>query len=538
MKLGGILRKKNGKFITIDFGESFIKIAHMEAQAPDFKLLKYEVSLTASEEEKKEEEAVDFVKNFLKKNSIPDKDVYLSISDSDAIIIKYLSLPILPEEEILEAAKWQLKEEIPFDMQDAVFDWEAVREYSDEEGVKKNGIIFIAARKNAVNKYVAIAYKCGLEPIGVTSGHFSYQNLLAYYPKNFPVCAILDIGYKDSSLCIYNNNKLNFVRQLAFSSEKLTQSLTGSLVSEKGKTELSPEEAEKIKIAFGIPLDITLAAGSNIQANQIVSLMRHLLEGLVRELKFSFEYYAANFNAEHAGLLYITGGGSGLKNLDTYLHRELSITVTHLPLPECIKTDNLAKDNFDKDRNQIVNSVGAGLGGGCAINILPPEIKARETELFLKNSLKLISFTAAAVFLILFFIARFQVYIYRSKLKQSGHYLEAIKEIKDLKQKISVRDNLSNKIQGNNVPVDGLLKYISALIPQEIILDELSFDQESRRLVLKGMVSASENNAETLLINFIQKLEKTPFFTEAGLVSSKSTEAGQVFEISCRLATG
>ena len=215
--------KKIKKFLSIDFGRGFVKIAYAESLIYNFKLINYDLKKILLIQENKDK-AVDFINNFLKTNSILEKDAYLTISDPDCIIIKHITLPALPKGEILEAAKWQLSEELPFDLENVKIDWQVVNEYTDEEGAKKNEIVLILAKSESLDKYISIILNCNLNPVMVSGSPFNYANILKHSKVADEIQAILDIGYSDTTLCIYKNKKLHFLRKLPFSSEKITQS--------------------------------------------------------------------------------------------------------------------------------------------------------------------------------------------------------------------------------------------------------------------------------------------------------------------------
>lgn len=533
--LSQFLKNKPKNFLAIDFGRFAIKIAHLESENGNFKLLGYSLKPILPTLEKGEVTAVDFINNFLQESSFDGRDVILSISDSDVIFINYVVLPVLPEREILEAAKWQLKEDIPYKLESALLDWQVPREYIDREGIKRNGVIFVAAKREAIDRYLSIIYKCNLNPIRVTSSPFNYGPILVRHPQHEPVSAVLDIGYKDTSLCIYYNCKLNFIRKLTFSSEKLTQSLTGTLASERGKVELLPAQAEEIKNTFGLPQDAGQTIRENLKASQIISFMRPLLETLAREIKFSFDYFAANFNAERPQMFYLTGGGANLKNLNKYLSEELNTQISYLPLPGRVDTSVLNKEGLMRDQNQIISAIGAGLEGPRAINLLPIEIRTKKVEFVQKVSLRLVVIFLSILLLFLLFITQFQINDYKNRIKNASLHLQAVEKIKILKQRIDLRDGLICRIQKDQIPVQGILKLVSALIPPEIILNELIFDRPSHGLTLKGIVSAGKDNVETVLTNFIQRLESSLVIVEARLVFSKTAEEAQQFEIECKL---
>jgi len=535
--LGKILRflpKREKRFLAIDFSETQTEMVYVESSLEKLKLLAYDTKRMLPQEEGKSDVIVNFIRDFLRKNSILERDIILSISEVDSIHIKYLSLPLLPREEILEAAKWQLKDDVPFDLKDASFDWQILKDYTDENGAKKRGIIFIVAKKGAIDKYLSVVAECHLNPAGITSSLFNFPGLIKHLPENPSIYSVLNIDYKDSTLAIYANSKLNFARRLPFSLQKLTDALTRVLVTAKGKVGLSREEAEEIEHTIGIPEDETQFVNKDIQGSHIMSLMRPLLEALIREIKLSYDYFSSHFDMDPPALLYLTGAALTLRNLDRYLKRGLDKDVAYLSLPSHIDTQELKDEELNQEnQNRIMSVLGAAVYDSKSIDLLPLAIRRQKSESIQKTSLRVIGITAAAIFLFLLFIAQFQINDYNNRLNNAKRHLETLSHIKILKDKIDLREELIGKIQKGKVPAEGILKVLSMLMPQEIILDELILNQQSHLLIFHGKLLAGENSAETILANFMQLLEASNYFTEASLVSFKRTAMVQEFEIKC-----
>ncbi|GEM_PF-544096 len=524
--------RKPQKFLAIDFSQAMTEIVYVESLGNGFKLLAYDIQKNSAAGKENKTATVDFIKAFIEKNSVAGKNVMVSISDADPVVIKFLALPFIPEKEILSAAKWKLKDDVPFDLEQSAVAWQVVGDHVDSEGVKSRGMIFVVVMKETLDRYLSIIDQCRLEPLGITSSSFNYASLLQRAAQISKVAAVLDVDYKGSTLSIYSGNKLNFVRRLPISWEKLTQSLTEVIVSGEGKIELSYDEAQAIGSTFGIPEDENQIVQDKVQATHIISLLRPLLETLVRDLKFSFQYFASNFNSEGPGALYLTGGGSNLKNLDKYLSKALGLEVSYLSLPECVDARILEEGNRDQSgRNKISNILGAALSDPRAINLLPPEIMARRAEGIERAVLRLFGIAAGAAFLFLLSSVQFQVGDYKNRVKNAQTHLRTIEEINVLKGKILAREDLVTKIQEGRVPAAGVLKVLGASVSAEIVLNELSFDQAKHALRLKGVIPAEEDSAQKILIDFMQQLELSPFFTEVSLVSSQRMEASQEFEV-------
>ena len=519
--------------LVIDLGHDSVKIAFGRSSARGAAIFSYDIKdISLSQDQAGK--AIEFISNFLKMNNIEDKEASLTVSDLNAVTIKHLVLPAVPKQEILQAIKWQLKSEVPFDIDQAMLDWQIVKEYIDEEGAKKNDIICIYAPPGSMDKYISILASCGLEPVRISNASFNFGGVLKSLSKENAVEAVLDLGYAQAILSIYKDGRLGFVRSLPYSTDKLTRCLCAALATDKGPIELSYTDAEELKRSFGIPADENAVLKDNITAFHVISLMRPFLEGLTRELTRSFEYFASYLKEESPGTLYITGGGAKLKNLDVYLKKELGLRVELLPLPSFFDTSSLEQGKLKSDNSRMSGVFAAFLTYAQGIDLLPREIKARRLEFIEKISLRIVAIALSAIFLFSFFVVKFQSYDYKKRLKNARLHMESIAQIKALKQKIDSREALISKIENGKASVDGLLKVLSNLVPREIFLEELSLDQASGEIILKGIVSGG-GPPESILTPFIGQIEASSFFTDATLISSREKDGTHEFEIRCDL---
>jgi len=535
MQLSSLLKfnENNSRRLSIDFGASFIKLAWIESNGDKYRLLAY-----ALEELNSSQKTVDEISLFLKKllevNSITEKEVSISISDPDWIFIKKLTLPQMPNEELLNAVKWQLKGQLPFNADESVSDLQIIREFSDSEGAKRIELFCVFARKDIVNKYVSVATLCGLSPVKISSSVFNYCATLNLLSSNPEITAILDIGHTHSQVAIYQKDKLSFARSLNFSTEKLSASLVGTLAAENGNLEINIEKADEILRDFGILLDEGQVLEGGIKANQIISLTRPLLEIIVKELIRSFEYFKSESGLDIPGVLYITGGGANLRNLDNYLKDALKMRVDKLPLPDLLSTKNVDKAKLLLDSNQLSSAIGLSLSNR-GINLLPREIKNRKIERIQKTSLRVTATSIAAVFLFSLFVINFQINDYRKRLKIAQAHLQSLGEIKNLKQMVDSRESFINKIHYKKTPSGGLLKLMGAIIPSNILLDEFDFDELTHSMLIKGSVLTGKESVEKVLTDFMNQLEDSEFVVDANLLNSRDNAGVNNFEIECVL---
>jgi len=532
MNFNDLLKSKTGKFISIDFGQLFVKVIYAQKYNKEFRLIAYDLKKAVLNEENIPQIA-DFITSFLKRNSVSTRNAYLTISDPNCIIIKSTVLPQLPKNEILKALQWQLKEELNINFKDVLLEWRLVKEYTDQDGSNKQEIM-VSCLKN-IDQYLLISRRCNLTPLGITTTSFNYANILKCSEQDTHIQAILDIGSADSVLSIYSDNKLAFIRRLAFSTEKVTQSLMDALLTSKGPVKLSYEKAEEIRNKFGIPMDESAILEENVAAMHVISLMRPLLELLVRELKASLDYFATNYKEDSPTVLYITGGGANLKNLGKYLNKELNITVSALPFPPCVNAISAQLQTLDSDKNQLMNALGAILVGPESIDFIPVEVKIQRIEPIEKGFLRLLAFTASVFLIASYYLLNLQISYYKKRLNNSLVILQKMGDVRTAIERVNPLEDIVYEIKKYNVPAEGILKFLSKALPGSIILDELILDQKNNSLILKGVVNLDRNKQVSDLTQTLASLNTSPFFKKAALVSSKAEGEIEAFEINCEL---
>ena len=528
------LRENNKRITCIDFGGSFIKITCLQVGGDTYKLLAYALKEFDASSSSSENLSA-FLKQIIESNPLLAKETYLSISDPEGIFIKKLSLPHMPKDELLNAVKWQLKSELPFSSEESVSDLQVIREYADSEGAKKIEIFCVFAKKEIVNKYVSAVMGCGLTPQRVSSSVFNYCGILDSLSSSPEVSAIFDVGHTHSYVSVYQKNKLSFVRSLNFSTAKLSASLCGTLVTDNGQVEIGFDKAEELTRQQGIPLDETIKLDDGIKTGQLIPLMRPLIETVVKELDRSFDYSNSENQSGNPEVLYITGGGANLKNLDKYLAEQLKIKVEKLPLPAALDIKNVDAEKFFLEASQLSSAIGLSLLTS-GINLLPREIRSRKIELIQKTALRIGAVAIGAIFAFSWFVINFQIRDYKKRLKIAQLHLQSVEEVKTLKQTVDLRDDFINRIHAGKVPSGGLLKLIGSVIPPNIILNEFDFDQASHTMHLNGVVNANGDSVERLLTDFMKALENSKFILEANLVNSKEDQGQNSFEIECVLA--
>ncbi len=523
------------KRLVVEFGRGKTKLAvvtvaggHSRPQIEAFAILAS--VLTAEDPQALSQGLSDF-----SKTNAPDvQEAVVVISDPDAVFIKHMIFPALPDSEIAGAVHWRLKEEAIFANEEIQAAWQVFRRFTDEEGAKKIELVLAAALSRLVRQAVAVVSACGLLPVVVTTPPFVYAGWLGADAAASPN-AVLDIGFHQATLNIYQNGQLCFSRSLGFSADKLTQSLTSALQTEAGRIALSYAEAEALKQAVGIPIEGE-SISSKIPSSHLGALMRPFLEGLSREIRRSLDYFTLHFKQENPSRLYLVGGGAKLKNLASHLAAELKMEVMFLPCREVVAVSPIDSPRFAEEE-LLLSAVVAACIFPSPVNLLPEELKTQKLEIFERISLRLIAITLGVMFLVSFLFLQLQKRDYERRLFYAQQQLKSRETQFVLKEKIDLKEGLIRHLREGHLPLDGLLKLLSHLVPRSLLLDELVFQKETSLLVLKGRISVGQEAAEIVLVNFMKKLEDSIFVKEAELSVFKAEPQDYTFEIRCDLRT-
>ncbi|MEW6101244.1 MAG: pilus assembly protein PilM [Candidatus Omnitrophota bacterium] len=510
--LKNILMKKSSSLIVVDVS-SGLKLmyvgltAHPQVQA---------LTITPIKNLLPQENSLNAIRDFLRTNQIQERGAIL-IPALGSIFSKRLLLPLMPESEIPEAIKWQIKKELPVAIDEAVIDFAILGQKTKEDGTNLLDCVCLAAKEKEIEEQVLVLKQAGLSCVAVIPFISSYISIVEKYlsgRKNEPA-GILHLGDDYSFFVIERDNKLEFFRQLPVSLNKLRNSLTGTLALDKGKVQLNAEEIEEVLFKVGVTKD-NIVYKNKLNSFQISSLLRQDLERLSLELKRSVNYYTSQFNGQAVNSLFLAGPGLSIPHLDEFLHNDVQIAVSKISVPdEIIKSPAIGPD----DLLNGLGSLGAALDYKENFNLMPRAFRSERIEKIQKVSLRLIAFIIVSLLAFSSLVAWAGVKAYRQRLKNAALHLGALSEIKDTKMKVDGLNNFINNARDSQPPIYGILKKISNAAGKQVFLESLILNAKTGIMNVTGSLRLSESGREEILTRFVGAMEKSGYFTGANINS-------------------
>jgi type IV pilus assembly protein PilM len=316
---GGINLAKIG--VGLDIGTSSIKIIELEAGNPiriqRFGRIPLPDGSLVGGVIKNGTVVTDTIREAFDALQIKTKRVQVAIA-GQAVVVRNMKLPLMEDNEIANAIRWEAERYIPFPVDEVTMDFNVIERDLQEREME---VMLVCAHNDIIQSHMEALQKAGLQPVAVDIQPFALMRALGMENSdNESSIAVLDIGAGTSDLSIFKAGISRFTRILPLAGNRFTENMTKVM-----GTDFAEAENMKVKHADAL-LDLAAVAPESPEYQVNFSIQDSLRE-LVLELRRSFDYYQLQQRNEEVSQLVIAGGGAKLNNLARFLNQELGIKV-------------------------------------------------------------------------------------------------------------------------------------------------------------------------------------------------------------------
>lgn len=304
---------KKREIVGIDIGSSSIKLVQLKEQKGAFILQNVGILQLPSEAIvdntlMDSPSIVETINRLVKSLNVQVKDAACSVS-GNSVIIRKISLPAMPYEELEEQIHWEAEQYIPFDINDVNIDFQILA--ADQNDPSKMEVLLVASKKDIINDYMAVFNETGLRLAIVDVDSFALQNAFEMNydidPEN--VSALINIGASITNLNIVKNGVSLFTRDVQMGGNLYTEEI-------QKQCGVSAEEAEKFKITGQSP--------DQLRLQETISRIN---ETLAMEMRRSLDFYNTTAGEGKISDIYISGGGAKIPKLLEAINQRLGLPV-------------------------------------------------------------------------------------------------------------------------------------------------------------------------------------------------------------------
>lgn len=253
----------------------------------------------------------EIIRNLFNAHRIRTKKVAAVFSDN-SLTLSHMYMPRMPRKDMKEAVRWEMRKHIAFPVEELVCDFAVIGEVKRGEETALSLIAF-GVQKNNVERLMKILEAALLEPVVVGAAPMA---MLACFDCNNVWdkgvnYSMIDIGDSKSTLAIFKDRKLMFVREIHIAGREMTWGVMNKLACRE-------DVAEKEKIRYGLLRHAEEGQGTADAVSAVV-------ERLAAEVHRSFDYYQAQFREGGVSKIFLCGGSAKLKGIDDFAANILGI---------------------------------------------------------------------------------------------------------------------------------------------------------------------------------------------------------------------
>ncbi len=321
-----------------------------------------------------EELVAEALKQFLSRNNLRGTKVAISVPGQNGLA-RFIKLPPVEAKKIPDIVRYEARQQIPFDLNDVIWDYQRIGVGAEEEGFAlETEIGLFAMKRDAVFRTLEPFQKAGIEVDFVQLTPLSLYNFLLfdqlpdlptadeYDPDDPPESTvIISLGTDSTDLVISNGFRV-WQRSVPLGGNHFTKALT-----------------KELKLTFAKAEHLKRNATAAEDPKAVFQAMRPIFGDLLTELQRSIGYFSSIDRRAKIGRVLALGNAIKLPGLRRYLSQSLGYEVERLEEYRALSGSQVLTAPGYKE-NMLSFGVCYGLAaqaldlGGLRTNLLPQEI--------------------------------------------------------------------------------------------------------------------------------------------------------------------
>ncbi|MFT7617991.1 MAG: type IV pilus assembly protein PilM [Planctomycetota bacterium] len=332
-----------GKSIVgLDVGSSSVKAVELSRVGKGIEVTGFgQVELSSDSRE----EQISAISTLIKQGGFNPKRIVSSVSGK-MVIIRYLSMVPMSEEELRNAIIFEAEKYIPFGLDEGTLDCQKLEGSSQSSG--NDDVILVAVKKSVIEDHVEILQKAGCTPEIIDVDAIALGNAYELMRScgeesdeeaSDDVMAFVDIGATKTCLNIVQNGSSMFTREIYFGGKDFTTAIASSMGIEEA-------DAEAIK-----------RSGQD-ENDGIRDVVFPTIDDLGNEIQLSFDFFE-NQHGRSPDKIQLSGGGSRLSCLrDSFERMFERPTVVFNPFEGLPISDDIDQDLLSRGGPSMVIAMG------------------------------------------------------------------------------------------------------------------------------------------------------------------------------------
>ncbi len=236
---------------------------------------------------------------------------------AQSVFARFVKLPSLEHEKLEKVIAFEAQQNVPFPIDDVVWDYQVVGAGLDEQVQ----VILVAIKHDLLDGINGAVEETGLLTSTIDVAPMALYNAFRYSYPNVNDCALLvDIGARTTNVLFIEPRRI-FSRSLPIGGS----SITGAIAKEFGES-FETAETRKKRDGF-VSLGGAYADPSDHDIARVSKLARSTMTRLHAELMRSISHYRAQQGGSRPDCIFLCGGAAGMPYMREFFHEKFKLPI-------------------------------------------------------------------------------------------------------------------------------------------------------------------------------------------------------------------
>src|SRR6266478_1717929 len=363
---------------------------------------------------------------------------------AQSVFARFVKLPALDAEKIDKIIAFEAQQNVPFPMDQVVWDYQLVGGGMGEQ----IQVVIVAIKRDLLEEINNAVEETGLRTRILDVASMGLYNAFCYNYTDLNGCSLLvDIGARTTNVLFIESGRI-FSRSLPLGSS----AITASIAKEFGES-FAAAETRKNRDAF-VALG-GAAEPDDPNVGRLSKIVRSTLTRLHAELMRSITHYRAQQQGDRPSRIFLCGGGAGMPNMREFFHEKFQVPIEYFnPLQNITIAESAPMQDVARSAHLLGELVGLALR---SVTVSPMELNLRPASVVRRQDLeKRRPFFIAAAACILLALLGWSTYYTRAaqvaqqtaeRLRQKNDTMRVAEgQLDKLKKEITALDNTATPL--------------------------------------------------------------------------------------------
>jgi type IV pilus assembly protein PilM len=235
---------------------------------------------------------------------------------AQSVFARFVKLPALDAEKIDKIIAFEAEQNVPFPMDQVVWDYQLVGGGMGEQ----IQVVIVAIKRDLIEEINNAVEETGLQTRIIGMASMGLYNAFCYNYTDLSGCSLLvDIGARTTNVLFIESGRI-FSRSLPLGSS----AITAAIAKEFGES-FAAAETRKNRDAFVALGGAAEPDDPNI--GRLSKIVRSTMTRLHAELMRSITHYRAQQQGDRPVRIFLCGGGAGMPNMREFFHEKFELPV-------------------------------------------------------------------------------------------------------------------------------------------------------------------------------------------------------------------